>query len=59
MHFSATPGVPGEEIPELGQHTELVMQGLGFSWDEIEQLNAQTRDALRQKFIALGQEPPY
>ena len=59
MHFSHSPGIPGDEIPELGQHTELVMQELGFSWEEIEKLNTQTREALRQKFVALGQEPPY
>jgi crotonobetainyl-CoA:carnitine CoA-transferase CaiB-like acyl-CoA transferase len=27
--------------PELGQHTELVLLDLGYSWDDIERLRAQ------------------
>jgi crotonobetainyl-CoA:carnitine CoA-transferase CaiB-like acyl-CoA transferase len=48
-----------EGIPELGAHTELVMSDLGFKWEEIEALNELTRNAVRQKFIDLGLEPPY
>jgi crotonobetainyl-CoA:carnitine CoA-transferase CaiB-like acyl-CoA transferase len=59
IHFSETPGVPKEGIPELGAHTELVMSDLGFKWEEIEALNELTRNAVRQKFIDLGLEPPY
>jgi crotonobetainyl-CoA:carnitine CoA-transferase CaiB-like acyl-CoA transferase len=59
IHMSETPGTPKNMIPELGQDTEAVLLDLGFGWDEIERLNADTREALRRKFIALGQEPPY
>jgi crotonobetainyl-CoA:carnitine CoA-transferase CaiB-like acyl-CoA transferase len=59
IHLSNNPGTPKDFIPELGQDTELVLEELGFGWDEIEQINAATREAVRQKFIALGQEPPY
>jgi formyl-CoA transferase/CoA:oxalate CoA-transferase len=59
IYMSETPGAVGEVIPELGQHTEEVLLELGFDWDQIEQVNNETREALRQKFIALGQEPPY
>jgi len=57
--LSETPGRAKDSIPELGQHTEEVMLELGFSWDEIERLNDQTREAVRQQFLALGLEPPY
>jgi crotonobetainyl-CoA:carnitine CoA-transferase CaiB-like acyl-CoA transferase len=59
VHLSETPGAPKNVIPELGQDTEMVLVDFGFSWEQIEKLNADTREALRQKFIALGQEPPY
>jgi crotonobetainyl-CoA:carnitine CoA-transferase CaiB-like acyl-CoA transferase len=35
VRFSATPAVASGEVPELGQHTELVLVEMGFSWDEI------------------------
>ena len=57
--FSETPVTVADAIPELGQHTEEVMLELEFDWDEITRLNDGTRAALRQKFIDLGQEPPF
>ncbi|OAI42853.1 hypothetical protein AYO38_11170 [bacterium SCGC AG-212-C10] len=59
IHFSATPANPKEGIPELGADTEIVLADIGFSWEQIEQLNGETRQAMRQKFIDRGLEPPY
>ena len=35
IQMSDTPVVPGRIAPELGQDTELVLEELGYSWDEI------------------------
>lgn len=37
LGLSATPGRL-EPAPELGQHTEQVLEGLGYSWDQIREL---------------------
>jgi crotonobetainyl-CoA:carnitine CoA-transferase CaiB-like acyl-CoA transferase len=36
--FSETPAVIAPAAPELGQHTEEVLQELGYSWEQIEAL---------------------
>ena len=33
--FSGTPAEPAAAAPELGQHSEEVLQELGYSWDDI------------------------
>ena len=38
--MSATPTVPGVVAPELGQHTEQVSLEIGFSWEEVAELQA-------------------
>ncbi|MCP4083637.1 MAG: CoA transferase [Actinomycetia bacterium] len=38
VDFSATPWEVTGPVPELGQHTELVLMELGVDWDHIEQL---------------------
>ncbi|MCP5024789.1 MAG: CoA transferase [Actinomycetia bacterium] len=38
VDFSATPWEVRDPVPELGQHTELVLMELGVDWDHIEQL---------------------
>ena len=39
--FSETPVEVAAAAPELGQHTEEILQELGFSWEEIEALREQ------------------
>ncbi len=38
--FSETPGKIRSHAPELGEHTEAILQGLGYSREEIEQLRS-------------------
>jgi crotonobetainyl-CoA:carnitine CoA-transferase CaiB-like acyl-CoA transferase len=38
--FSETPAVVAAAAPELGQHTEEILLGLGYSWEEIGALRA-------------------
>jgi crotonobetainyl-CoA:carnitine CoA-transferase CaiB-like acyl-CoA transferase len=38
VDFSATPWQVRDPVPELGQHTELLLMELGLEWDQIEQL---------------------
>ncbi len=38
VDFSSTNWVVRDPVPELGQHTEIVLMELGKGWDEIEQL---------------------
>ncbi|MDG2114023.1 MAG: CoA transferase, partial [Actinomycetota bacterium] len=40
VDFSKTPWEVAEPVPELGQHTELVLMELGIDWDRIEALKA-------------------
>ena len=39
--FSETPAKVAPSAPELGQHTEEVLQELGYSWERIEELRSQ------------------
>ena len=39
--FSATPAAPRGTVPELGQHTEEVLLEVGYSWDDIAELQQQ------------------
>jgi crotonobetainyl-CoA:carnitine CoA-transferase CaiB-like acyl-CoA transferase len=41
IRFSDTPAHIAREAPEFGQHTEEVLQELGFSWEEIASLREQ------------------
>ncbi|MDZ4278919.1 MAG: CoA transferase [Dehalococcoidia bacterium] len=41
VRFSETPAQVQREAPEFGQHTEEVLQELGFSWEEIASLREQ------------------
>ena len=38
--FSETPGAVERPSPELGQHTEEVLLGLGYTWEEMEVLRS-------------------
>ena len=38
--FTETPGAFHTPAPEWGQHTEEVLQGLGYNWDDIGNLKA-------------------
>jgi formyl-CoA transferase len=58
IKLSKTPGTTKASWPELGQQTEEVLLELGYEWDEITEITEQAREALRQKFIDQGQEPP-
>ena len=39
--FSETPAEPGAVAPELGQHTEEILQELGYTWEQIGGLREQ------------------
>jgi len=41
IKMSATPPIPGVVAPELGQHTEQVLLEVGFSWDDIAELQGE------------------
>jgi crotonobetainyl-CoA:carnitine CoA-transferase CaiB-like acyl-CoA transferase len=41
MRFQRTPGAPQGPAPEVGQHTELTLLDLGYTWEEIAALKAQ------------------
>ncbi|MCH7985442.1 MAG: CoA transferase, partial [Acidobacteria bacterium] len=40
-HFSETPTEVAAAAPELGQHTEAILQELSYSWEQIEALREQ------------------
>ncbi|HCB34674.1 MAG TPA: CoA transferase [Acidimicrobiaceae bacterium] len=40
VDFSACPWQVADGVPEIGQHTELVLTELGIGWDEIAELSA-------------------
>ena len=59
VKLSETPGTTKASWPELGQQTEEVLLELGYDWDAITLITDRAREALREKFIAQGVEPPY
>jgi len=59
VRLSETPGSVKGPPPEMGQHTEVILQELGYSWEQIVQINDHNREVMRRKFAELGMEPPY
>ena len=59
IHFSETPPSVKGPPPELDQHTEEILLELGYEWDEITTITESTRAQMRQRFRALGLDPPY
>ncbi len=41
IKYERTPGKPASTAPELGQHTETTLVGLGYTWDDIIALKEQ------------------
>ena len=35
IKYNRTPGMPSAAAPELGQHTELALLEIGYTWDDI------------------------
>ncbi len=58
VHLSETPGSAKGPSSEQGQHTEEILLGLGYSWDEITALNEETQAGIRRAFVKAGIEPP-
>lgn len=41
MHFDGAPTISSGPAPEIGQHTELLLEELGFDWSEIERMRVE------------------
>jgi crotonobetainyl-CoA:carnitine CoA-transferase CaiB-like acyl-CoA transferase len=41
LRFQRTPGGPQGPAPEVGQHTELTLLDLGYTWEEVTALKEQ------------------